>query len=122
MNPQKELQQIQDLSLKLDIPIWKNSIELPFRDKKNIIPLLQQKNATDIHFLPTPQNTYNIQIRIDGKLQPYKAEVIKGVVFKVKLLSQMDVAKTRFPQDGYMNFQNKKGKKFDVRVATRNRF
>ena len=30
----------------------------------------------------------------------------------------MDVAKTRFPQDGYMNFQNKKGKKFDVRVAT----
>ena len=34
MNPQKELQQIQDLSLKLDIPIWKNSIELPFRDKK----------------------------------------------------------------------------------------
>ena len=34
MNPQKELQQIQDLSLKLDIPIWKNSIELPSRDKK----------------------------------------------------------------------------------------
>ena len=34
MNPQKELQQMQDLSLKLDIPIWKNSIELPFRDKK----------------------------------------------------------------------------------------
>ena len=31
---------MQDLSLKLDIPIWKNSIELPFRDKKNIIPLL----------------------------------------------------------------------------------
>ena len=30
----------------------------------------------------------------------------------------MDVAKTRFPQDGYMNFQDKKGKKFDVRVAT----
>ena len=34
MNPQKELQQIQDLSLKLDIPIWKNSIELPSRNKK----------------------------------------------------------------------------------------
>ena len=203
MNPQKELQQIQDLSLKLDIPIWKNSIELPSRDKKkhhtfaiekkffftwsedngsednqkiiifistqtNLIEVLQystflgkqhefyltssqlirerihqfevpesasqnnfvsvfltelletasQKKATDIHFAPTPQDTYNIQIRVDGKLQPYKAEVIKGVVFKVKLLSQMDVAKNRFPQDGYMNFQNKKGKKFDVRVAT----
>ena len=34
MNPQKELQQIQDLSLKLNIPIWGNSIELPHRDKK----------------------------------------------------------------------------------------
>ena len=35
MNPQKELQQIQDLSLKLDIPIWKNSIELPLEKKKS---------------------------------------------------------------------------------------
>ena len=83
-----------------------------------LLETASQKKATDIHFSPTPQDTYNIQIRVDGKLQPYKAEVIKGVVFKVKLLSQMDVAKTRFPQDGYMNFQNKKGKKFDVRVAT----
>ena len=83
-----------------------------------LLETASQKKATDIHFAPTPQDTYNIQIRVDGKLQPYKAEVIKGVVFKVKLLSQMDVAKNRFPQDGYMNFQNKKGKKFDVRVAT----
>ena len=203
MNPQKELQQMQDLSLKLDIPIWKNSIELPFRDKKkyhtfaiekkffftwsedngsednqkiiifistqtNLIEVLQystflgkqhefyltssqlirerihqfevpesasqnnfvsffltelletasQKKATDIHFSPTPQDNYNIQIRIEGKLQIYKNEVLKGVLLKIKLLSQMDVAKTRFPQDGYMNFQDKKGKKFDVRVAT----
>ena len=104
MNPQKELQQMQDLSLKLGIPIWENTIEITFGDKKKYHTFALEKNATDIHFLPTPQNTYNIQIRIDRKLQPYKAEVIKGVVFKVKLLSQMDVAKTRFPQDGYMNF------------------
>ena len=83
-----------------------------------LLETASQKKATDIHFSPTPQDTYNIQIRIEGKLQTYKNEVLKGVLLKIKLLSQMDVAKTRFPQDGYMNFQDKKGKKFDVRVAT----
>ena len=34
MNPQKELQQMQDLSLKLGIPIWENTIEITFGDKK----------------------------------------------------------------------------------------
>ena len=45
MNPQKELQQIQDLSLKLGIPIWENTIEITFRDKKKYHTFaLEKKN------------------------------------------------------------------------------
>ena len=36
MNPQKELQQMQDLSLKLDIPIWKISRVLWIEQEKTL--------------------------------------------------------------------------------------
>ena len=45
MNPQKELQQIQDLSLKLGIPIWENTIEITFRDKKKYHTFALEKDT-----------------------------------------------------------------------------
>jgi type II secretory ATPase GspE/PulE/Tfp pilus assembly ATPase PilB-like protein len=77
-----------------------------------------QIGATDIHIEPTRKGDYKVQLRKDGKLQVYKNSAPKETLLKIKLLSKMDIATTRFPQDGHMNFTGKLGKKFDLRVST----
>ena len=85
---------------------------------QELLELATYKKATDIHLEPTKKDIYNLQLRINGILQAYKDSAPAEVLFKIKLLSKMDIAKTHFPQDGYMNFTNKLGKKFDLRVST----
>lgn len=74
--------------------------------------------ATDIHLEPTQKENYKVQLRKNGLLQVYKDIAPKEALLKIKLLSKMDIANTRFPQDGYMNFSNKLGKNFDLRIST----
>lgn len=77
-----------------------------------------EEKVTDIHLEPRQKQNYKIILRQDGLLQDYKDIAPKEALLKVKLLSKMDVAKTRFPQDGHMNFISKTGKKFDLRIST----
>ena len=77
-----------------------------------------EKKITDIHLEPRQKKDYKISLRQDGILQDYKDTVPKEALLKVKLLSKMDIAKTRFPQDGHMNFITKTNKKFDLRIST----
>lgn len=75
--------------------------------------------ASDIHIEPT-ENALNIRYRIDGVLfgasQPPKS-VESALISRIKVLSKMDIAEIRAPQDG--GFSAKLGsKEIELRVST----
>jgi type IV pilus assembly protein PilB len=84
--------------------------------------ILQQAlddGASDIHIEPT-EDGLNIRYRIDGVLfgasQPPKS-VESALISRIKVLSNMDIAETRAPQDG--GFSAQLGpKEIELRVST----
>ncbi len=81
---------------------------------------LDQK-ATDIHVEPLADNL-RIRYRIDGGLVdiavPDQIKALQAsVIARLKIMSKLDIAERRLPQDGRINLQFE-GTSIDVRVAT----
>ncbi len=75
--------------------------------------------ASDIHIEPT-EHDLRVRYRIDGVLhetQRSPKNIIGGVISRVKIMSDIDIAEKRKPQDGRMSV-NHNGRKIDLRVAT----
>ncbi len=87
-----------------------------------VIITAYRKGASDIHVEPSPVlKKVNIRYRIDGVCQ----EVLKvplanamGLVSRLKIMSGLDIAERRLPQDGKIKFKRKGIKSFELRVAT----
>jgi type IV pilus assembly protein PilB len=78
-----------------------------------------QDAATDIHMEPE-ERIFRIRFRVDGKLRmgPSLPKMLQpAVTARVKILSAMNIAETRQPQDGKINFFVGK-RKIDLRVST----
>lgn len=78
-----------------------------------------RKMATDIHVSPADDVT-NIFYRIDGVLQHghcIQRAVHSGLVSRIKVLSQLDIAEQRLPQDGAFAYDFLT-KHLEVRVST----
>jgi type IV pilus assembly protein PilB len=78
-----------------------------------------EDRASDIHIEPG-QNKISIRYRIDGllyELPPPPKELHNALVSRIKILSKMDIAEKRIPQDGSFALQFK-GHKVDMRVST----
>lgn len=78
-----------------------------------------RKNATDVHIYPG-ENITHVFYRIDGVMQyghaiPRIAHT--GVSSRIKILSHLDIAEQRLPQDGSYTFTFL-NKKYDIRVST----
>jgi type IV pilus assembly protein PilB len=77
------------------------------------------ERATDIHVEPTEQ-AVTIRFRVDGllydALTPPKG-LATGLLTRIKILANMDIAERRKPQDGRFSVHFK-GKEVDVRVST----
>ena len=75
--------------------------------------------ASDIHIEPY-EDSIRIRFRIDGKLhdimKPPK-HLHAGIVSRIKILSGMDIAERRVPQDGRFPI-NIEGRQFDIRAST----
>ena len=81
---------------------------------------LEQK-ATDIHVEPLSDNL-RIRYRLDGRLVevtvPENIKALQSsVIARLKIMSRLDIAERRLPQDGRINLQLE-GQTIDVRVAT----
>jgi len=78
-----------------------------------------KRGASDIHC--EPENSFlRIRYRIDGKLvqvRSFHKDYWPAVVVRIKIMSGMNIAETRNPQDGRVNF-NVLGREIDFRVAT----
>jgi type II secretory ATPase GspE/PulE/Tfp pilus assembly ATPase PilB-like protein len=79
--------------------------------------------ASDIHFV-TVEAGLRVRLRVDGRLRDYPvdadAAVAAGLVSRVKVLANLDIAEQREPQDG--GFSYRLGppidREFNIRVAT----
>ncbi len=79
------------------------------------------QRATDIHVEPLANNL-RIRYRIDGQLMdvavPDRIKSLQSsVIARLKIMSRLDIAERRLPQDGRINLQFE-GRNIDVRVAT----
>lgn len=78
-----------------------------------------KRGASDIHFEPE-QAFLRIRYRIDGVLQQIRSlhkSYWGGVAVRLKVVSGLDIAETRAPQDGRLNM-NLCGRPIDFRVST----
>jgi type IV pilus assembly protein PilB len=75
--------------------------------------------ASDLHIEPTPDNVI-IRQRIDGVLHDTSEAplaVLRPLISRIKVLSGLDIAQARLPQDGRFTVTIE-GRTVDVRVAT----
>jgi type IV pilus assembly protein PilB len=78
-----------------------------------------QDGASDIHVEPT-EHSVQVRYRIDGVLKSMPAapkEIQAGVISRLKIMADIDIAERRRPQDGRLSAVHS-GKKIDFRVAT----
>ncbi|WP_435548725.1 GspE/PulE family protein [Desulfobacterium sp. N47] len=80
------------------------------------------RRASDIHIEPYPgkQNT-QVRIRIDGACSLYQTvpySYKSAIVSRIKIMSDLDIAERRKPQDGKIRFKKYGGKDIELRVAT----
>lgn len=79
--------------------------------------------SSDVHFV-TEEKGLRIRLRIDGKLRDLpiaaNADVAAGLVSRVKVLSGLDIAEQRQPQDGGFSYHLVApiDREFNIRVAT----
>ncbi|MGK0674063.1 MAG: type IV-A pilus assembly ATPase PilB [Halothiobacillaceae bacterium] len=79
-----------------------------------------QKGASDIHFEPY-EHTFRVRFRIDGELREITSGTqLKGwadrIIARLKVMSRMDIAERRVPQDGRIKLAVSKTRAIDFRV------
>ena len=93
--------------------------DAPFVKLVNLILMEAIKeNSTDIHIEPGKQEVL-VRIRIDGVLSKIMSPPItslKGIVTRTKILSKLNIAEHRLPQDGRMKIKAAE-REIDVRVS-----
>jgi type IV pilus assembly protein PilB len=75
--------------------------------------------ASDIHIEPA-ESDLRVRYRIDGvlhEMQRAPKQIQSGVISRLKIMSDIDIAERRKPQDGRMSVVHQ-GRKIDLRVAT----
>ena len=78
------------------------------------------RSASDIHMEPY-ENKYRIRYRVDGVLHEITAPPLAlagRMAARVKILSRLDIAERRVPQDGRMKMRLSKNRSIDFRVST----
>jgi MSHA biogenesis protein MshE len=78
-----------------------------------------QVRASDVHIEPG-ENALRVRQRVDGVLQEQKIDgrrVASALVTRLKLMSGLDIAEKRLPQDGRFSLKVK-DKTIDVRMST----
>jgi type IV pilus assembly protein PilB len=78
-----------------------------------------RKGASDIHVEPY-EKRLRVRYRIDGVLHEEMTPPLKlknAIVSRLKIMSQLDIAERRLPQDGRIKLKIGKGREMDFRVS-----
>ena len=79
-----------------------------------------RRGASDIHFEPY-ERSYRIRFRLDGVLKEVAAPPVQLAVkmaARLKVMSRLDIAERRVPQDGRIKMKISKNRAIDFRVST----
>lgn len=80
-----------------------------------------KKGASDIHFEPY-EKTYRIRLRLDGYLKELASPPVQlayKLAARLKVMSRLDIAERRIPQDGRIKMRISKTRAIDFRVRDR---
>ena len=81
-----------------------------------------ERGASDIHLEPYPgKQSTQVRIRVDGSCTVYQTipyNYKRAVVSRIKIMSDLDIAERRKPQDGKIKFKKYGGLDIELRVAT----
>jgi len=81
-----------------------------------------QRRASDIHIESlTGKRGALVRFRIDGDCMRYQTipyNYKRAMVSRIKIMSNLDIAERRLPQDGKIKFKTRSGKTLELRVAT----
>jgi type IV pilus assembly protein PilB len=86
---------------------------------KDIIAEAKRIRSSDIH-IETYQERCRVRMRIDGLLvERYvlTKDEYPSLINKIKIMSNLDIAEKRLPQDGRIFFNEQGSGKFDIRVS-----
>jgi type II secretory ATPase GspE/PulE/Tfp pilus assembly ATPase PilB-like protein len=128
-------QNIDDFNLIPDIAFEEEEEEHALEDEAydeasgKIVKLVDQviiaayrKNSSDIHIEPSSiTKSTTIRFRLDGVCQEYMKvpnSMVRGIISRIKIMSNLDIAERRLPQDGKIKFRRKGVPTFELRVAT----
>ena len=78
-----------------------------------------KKGASDIHIEPYEKD-FRVRYRIDGVLYEMMKPPLKlkaAITSRLKIMSQLDIAERRLPQDGRIKLKLGKGREMDYRVS-----
>lgn len=78
-----------------------------------------KKKVSDIHFEPY-EKRFRVRFRLDGNMMEVQSQPVSiapAVVSRIKIMSRLDIAEKRRPQDGRIKIQYKAGKDMDFRVS-----
>ena len=84
----------------------------------NLIYEAKQLKSSDIH-IETYENRCRVRIRIDGMMvERYvlQKEDYPALINKIKIMSNLDIAEKRLPQDGRIHYRRNQDQ-FDIRVS-----
>ena len=79
-----------------------------------------KRGASDIHFEPY-ERSYRIRFRLDGVLKEVAAPPVQlsvKLAARLKVMSRLDIAERRVPQDGRIKMKISKNRAIDFRVST----
>jgi len=78
------------------------------------------EGASDVHLNPE-EDQLRVRFRVDGVLHDafnLPKNLQEAVISRVKILSNLDIAEHRVPQDGQLRIRLKDGRDIDIRVST----
>jgi type II secretory ATPase GspE/PulE/Tfp pilus assembly ATPase PilB-like protein len=116
-----EFEEDDDEDIEADSSLNETSSQI-VRIVDQLIITAYRKGASDIHVEPSPwTKKLNVRYRIDGVCQDVLKVPISnsmGIISRIKIMSNLDIAERRLPQDGKIKFRRKGVKPFELRVAT----
>ena len=77
-------------------------------------------DASDIHLEPR-EDSLRVRCRIDGvlhDLREFPTELQAGIISRLKIMGNLNIAERRLPQDGRTSFELSSGEAVDLRLAT----
>ena len=86
----------------------------------SLIAQAVEDGASDVHFEPQETRDMRVRFRIDGVLREtthVPKRMTAGIVSRVKIMADLDIAERRLPQDGRVSLRVD-GRGVDIRVVT----